>query len=120
EAGWKVCRIEGKTTVKGGKTQLNLHDGRNILVDNASEYKTGDSLKLGLPDQNIIQHIKFGEGTRCYLIGGVHVGSTADMTEFIVKRSSMPNEVLFQDFGTIARNVFAIGDATIPSTEVKQ
>jgi len=54
EAGWKVCRIEGKTTVKGGKTQLNLHDGRNILVDNASEYKTGDSLKLGLPDQNII------------------------------------------------------------------
>lgn len=120
EAGWKVCRIEGKTTVKGGKTQLNLHDGRNILVDNASEYKTGDSLKLGLPDQNIIQHIKFGEGTRCYLIGGVHVGSTADMTEFIVKRSSMPNEVLFQDFGTIARNVFAIGDAIIPSTEVKQ
>jgi len=54
------------------------------------------------------------------LIGGIHVGSTADMTEFIVKRSSMPNEVLFQDFGTIARNVFAIGDAIIPSTEVKQ
>jgi len=27
EAAWKVCRIEGKSTIKGGKTQLNLHDG---------------------------------------------------------------------------------------------
>ena len=26
EASWKVCRIEGKTTIKGGRTQLNLHD----------------------------------------------------------------------------------------------
>ena len=33
EASWKVCRVEGKTTVKGGKTQVNLHDGRNIIVD---------------------------------------------------------------------------------------
>jgi len=120
EAGWKICRIEGKTTIKGGKTQLNLHDGRNIIVDNASEYKTGDSLKLGLPEQKIMEHIKFGEGTRCYLIGGVHVGSTANVTEYILKRSSMPNEVLFVDFGTIARNVFAIGDATMPNIEVVQ
>ena len=33
EAQTKVCRINGKNTIKGGKTQLNLHDGRNILVD---------------------------------------------------------------------------------------
>ena len=32
EAGTKVCRINGKTTIKGGKTQLHLHDGRNISV----------------------------------------------------------------------------------------
>ncbi len=30
---WKLCRIEDKTTVTGGKTQLNLHDGRNVLVE---------------------------------------------------------------------------------------
>ena len=28
EASWKLVRIEGKTTLKGGKTQLNFHDGR--------------------------------------------------------------------------------------------
>ena len=120
EAGWKICRIEGKTTIKGGQTQLNLHDGRNLIVDDPSQYNTGDSLKLGLPEQSIVEHIRFGEGTRCYLIGGGHVGSTADVKEYIVKRSSMPNEVQFESFGTVTRNVFAIGDAKMPLTEVAE
>ena len=122
EAAWKICRIEGKTTIKGGRTQLNLHDGRNILVDDASKeaYSTGDSLKISLPDQKVLEHIRFGEGTRCYLIGGAHVGSTADVKEYVEKRSSMPNEVLFEGFGTVARNVFAIGDTAMPLSEVAE
>ncbi len=117
EASWKVCRIEGKTTIKGGRTQLNLHDGRNIIVDDPAEYSTGESLKLNLPDQKILEHIRFGEGTRAYLMGGAHVGSTAHVNEFIKTRGSMPNEVQFDDFVTVARNVFAIGEATLPLTE---
>lgn len=118
EASWKVCRIESKSTIKGGKTQLNLHDGRNIVVDDATEYSTGSSLKLSLPSQDILEHIKFYEGVRCYLIGGAHIGGFANMKSYDVKRSSMPNEVLFDDFGTIASNVFAVGAAKIPHTEV--
>jgi small subunit ribosomal protein S4e len=117
EAAWKVCRIEGKTTLKGGDTQLNLHDGRNIIVEDPSAYKTGDSLKVSLPEQTILEHIVFEVGTRCFLIGGTHVGSTAEMKEFILKRSSMPNEVQFDGFGTVARNVFAIGSSAMPVTE---
>jgi len=120
EAAWKVCRINGKSTIKGGMTQLNLHDGRNIIVDDAQAYNTGDSLKLNLPDQTIAEHIRFGEGTRCFLTGGAHVGSTAEVKEYIVKRSSMPNEVQFDGFDTVARNVFAIGDAVLSLTEVTQ
>jgi small subunit ribosomal protein S4e len=120
EAGWKVCRIEGKSTVKGGKTQVHLHDGRNIIVDDASEHKTGDSLKISLPDQKVIEHIKFGEGTRCMLVGGIHVGKLADVTNFTVKRSSMPNEVEFEGFGTITDNVFTVGDCALPGVEVSQ
>ena len=56
EATWKVCRIEGKSTIKGGKTQVHLHDGRNIIVDDASEHKTGDSLKISLPEQEVLAH----------------------------------------------------------------
>ena len=120
EAGWKVCRIEGKSTIKGGKTQVHLHDGRNIIVDDASEHKTGDSLKISLPEQKVIGHIKFGEGTRCMLVGGIHVGKLADVTSFTVKRSSMPNEVEFEGFGTITDNVFTVGDCALPGVEVSQ
>ena len=48
EAAWKIARIEGKSTIKGGKTQLNLHDGRNLIVDDSNLYNTGDSLKIAL------------------------------------------------------------------------
>lgn len=119
EAAWKLVRIEGKTTVKGGKTQLNFHDGRNMIVDDAKEFSTGDSLKISLPDQTVLEHIAFVEDVRCYLIGGTHVGETAFMKERIVKRSSMPNEVAFEEFGTTEVNVFAVGDASIPAMEVK-
>jgi small subunit ribosomal protein S4e len=119
EASWKLVRVEGKTTLKGGKTQLNLHDGRNMLVDDPKEFNTGDSIKLSLPDQEVLEHIKFEDGVRCYLIGGTHVGEMASMKERIVKRSSMPNEVAFDEFGTTEVNVFAVGDANIPAMEVK-
>jgi len=120
DASWKVCRIEGKTTIKGGKTQLNLHDGRNVIVDDASAYSTNDALKLALPSQDILEHIAFAEGTRCFLIGGVHVGTFADVREYIVKRSSMANEVQFDEFGTTVDNVFAVGKADLPVTEVNE
>ena len=97
---------------------MNLHDGRNILVDDASEYSTGSSLKISLPSQDIIEHIKFAEGVRRYLIGGAHVGGFSNMTSYEVKRSSMANEVQFEDFGTVATNVFAVGDSALPNTEV--
>jgi small subunit ribosomal protein S4e len=119
EASWKLVRVEGKTTLKGGKTQLNFHDGRNMLVDDPKEFNTGDSIKLSLPDQEVLEHIKFEDGVRCYLIGGTHVGEMASMKERIVKRSSMPNEVAFDEFGTTEINVFAVGDANIPAMEVK-
>jgi len=44
DAEWKLCRIQNKTIVKGKKVQLNLHDGKNKLVEK-DEYKTGDVLK---------------------------------------------------------------------------
>lgn len=118
EAETNVCRINGKTTVKGGKTQLHLHDGRNILTDDAGEYNTGDSLVLALPSQEIKEHIRFSDGIKCYLTGGAHVGEFAEVSEYIVKRSSMPNEVQFADFGTVMSNVFAIGKQKLPTTEV--
>ena len=118
DAKLKLCRVDGKTTIKGGITQLNLHDGRNILIDDANKYNTMDSLVLDVDTQKVKKHHKFESGANCYLIGGSHIGSTAAMSEYAVKRSSKNNEVLFDDFGTIVDHVFVVGDASLPLDEV--
>ena len=118
DATHKLCRVDGKTTIKGGVTQLNLHDGRNILIDDANKYNTMDSLLLDVDSQKVKKHLKFESGVNCYLIGGSHIGSTATMDEYVVKRSSKDNEVTFGEFGTIVDHVFVVGDSNLPLDEV--
>ena len=81
EASIKPVRIENKTTVRGGHIQLNMHDGRNILVRvkdprNPVEdvYKTMDTLVITVPGQEIRDHLKFGEGMLSIIMGGRNVG----------------------------------------------
>ena len=115
ESSTKICRVMGKTTIKGGKTQVHLHDGRNMLFSDNPEYKTGDSLVLSLPDQEVKSHHKFEEGSMAYLTGGNHIGELATVRSRDIKRSSKANEVQFDDFGTISDYVFVItGESDIP------
>jgi small subunit ribosomal protein S4e len=111
QASSKTCRVMGKTTVSGGKTQLHLHDGRNLLFDSNPEYKSGDSVVISLPEQEITSHHKFEEGALAYLTGGSHIGETATVSSREIKRSSKANEVSFDDFGTIADYVFILGNS---------
>jgi small subunit ribosomal protein S4e len=92
EAGWKLCQIRNKATVKGGKTQLNLHDGRNMLVKK-DDYKTGDVLKLELPTQKIIGHHKFEVGADVLVTGGRHAGQIAPIKSIETTRSHKANLV---------------------------
>ncbi|MDI6805651.1 MAG: 30S ribosomal protein S4e, partial [Candidatus Bathyarchaeia archaeon] len=81
EASFKLCRIENKTTVKSGHVQLNLHDGSNILVKVADPknpqediYETLDTLKVSLPDRQILEHIKLKENDFVIITGGKNIG----------------------------------------------
>ena len=73
EASWKLCRIEDKTVVKGGKIQLNLHDGRNILLDK-NDYKTGDVLKVAFDGQKILEAYPLAAGAAALVSSGNHAG----------------------------------------------
>ncbi|MGY8691740.1 MAG: 30S ribosomal protein S4e [Candidatus Poseidoniales archaeon] len=106
----KICMVTGKTTIKGGVTQLHLHDGRNILLESTSKYNTGDSIVISLPDQKILTHLPMEKDSLAYLIGGNHIGETAKITDFSIKRSSKPNETSFEDFLTVSEYVFIIGN----------
>jgi len=115
EASTKICRVMGKTTIKGAKTQVHLHDGRNLLFNKNPEYKTGDSLVISLPDQEVKSLHKFEEGSIAYLTGGNHIGELATVRGHDIKRSSKANEVQFDDFGTISDYVFIISsESDIP------
>jgi len=53
ENNLKPCKIIGKKTLSK-KLQLNLHDGRNVLVDKKFKGNVGDTALISLPDQKIL------------------------------------------------------------------
>jgi len=112
QAAWKLCRIENKTTVSGGRTQLNLHDGRNVIVKETN-YKTGDVVKVSLPDQKIVGHYAFGKGMTAFITGGAHVGEFAKVEDVEVIRSPRPNLVNLtagsETYSTVKPYVFLVG-----------
>lgn len=120
-SNWKLVRIENKTRVKEGKIQLNLHDGRNILLEK-NMYKTGDVLKIEVPSQKIMAHYPLEKGSIAMIIGGKHRGMLAKIKDYVVTRSPKPNIVRFEEgFETTKDNVFVVGvvkpEITLP--EVK-
>ena len=86
EADKKLCKITGKTTIKGGLTQLNLHDGRNIILKKDA-YSVGDSVLIHLPDQKIVKHFKFQKGEPATITSGKNRGIRGKVHE-IKKRKT--------------------------------
>jgi small subunit ribosomal protein S4e len=74
----RLCRLENKTIVSGGKLQLNLWGGLNVLAGK-DDYKVGDTLKIGLKDNKVLGKVEFKEGSNAHIIGGTHVGETANI-----------------------------------------
>jgi len=78
EAGSKIVKIIGKTAVRGGKIQVNLSDGKNMLLGK-NEYKVLDSLLISLPDQKVKVHIALEPGVLVFITQGMHAGKTAKL-----------------------------------------
>jgi small subunit ribosomal protein S4e len=111
EASWKLCRIEDKTVVKGGKIQLNLHDGRNILLDK-NDYKTGDVLKVAFDGQKILEAYPLAAGAAALVSSGNHAGLVETVEEYEVIKGSAENVIKFKSgTETVKSNVFVIGAA---------
>ncbi|MDW7732384.1 MAG: 30S ribosomal protein S4e [Methanolobus sp.] len=107
----KLCRINGKTVIKGGAIQLNLSDGSNVLGSN--DYNTKDSIILSLPDKKVLKHIKYEVGNLAMIVGGRHTGEIGTIKEITTVRSSRNNTVSISgdyDFETIEDYVVVIGE----------
>ena len=71
----KICKIVDKKTLKGNKNQLNLNDGRNMLTK--EKYSTCDSLLIELPQQKVVDHLKFEKGSTVMVTEGSNAGKLA-------------------------------------------
>jgi small subunit ribosomal protein S4e len=125
EAGFKLCRIENKTVLRGGYVQLNLHDGRNILIKvkdpNKPEedvYQTLSTLKIGLHNQEILGHFKLTEGVAALIVRGKNSGKNGKIVsiEREEKRKRKSSLMTIEDekgnqFQTTMDYVFVVGDA---------
>lgn len=121
DSRYKLYKIVGKTLVKKGGIQLNLHDGRNLLIrvkdptkPKEDIYKINDTLVLDVKDNTIKKHLPFKEGSTAFITGGKHRADVAKIKEVKITRSPMPNPVTLSkeggDFQTVADYIFVIGE----------
>ncbi len=93
ETNLKICRVDNKSILKKGKTQLNLHDGKNILVENGN-YKTGDSLLLELPSLKIIDHLPLEKGNVGIISHGTGAGRLGEIKQLMKGTMREPQKVV--------------------------
>jgi small subunit ribosomal protein S4e len=113
ESTTKIGRVRFKHAVRGGRVEVTLHDGRNLLVTPDSPWHVGDSLKLELPSQKVVGHLPLAAGSLAYVAGGSHVGEVARVDRVEVRNSPHPNLVHFKEgFSTVKEYVYVIGETT--------
>ena len=113
DATYKLAKVVNKSTIKGGKTQLNLHDGKNVIIDEDA-YSVGDVICLKVPEQEIVEAYPLEEGATVLVTGGKHTGELGTVSEIIENKSSNPNTIIIEnsskdEFLTLKDYAFVVG-----------
>ena len=112
----RLCKIKNKTIVPGGKVQLNMRYGANLLADNT--YKAGDTIILSLEPETrfkIVDHFPFAVGNMAMVTGGRHSGKVARIVDIVKIPGSVPNKIILEDettktrFDTIEPYIYMVG-----------
>ena len=125
EAKFKICRIEDKKTLAKGIVQINLHDGRDLIIrvenpQNPTEdiYNTLDTVKISLPERQLIATTKMQEKDFGIITGGKNIGKYGKIVEIEKAEGKKRRSTLvtIEDekgsrYQTVLDFVFAIGEA---------
>jgi small subunit ribosomal protein S4e len=117
ESKIKICRINGKNVQKGGKIQLNLHDGNNIIIEPENDnFKVDDVLQISLPQKEIQKHIEFKEMQQAIIIGGRSQGARGIIIGFGPEPGKKKTATIRtsdgEDIRTLSKYVFVVGTNT--------
>ena len=111
EKSKKLVRVKSKTSIKGGRTQLGFHDGRTIITD--TSVNVGDTCLLQIPEQKILDVIKFEKNSQVIIIKGTNAGRVGTVNEIKEGTFTLPKRIsLLIDDNTVeipAHITMAIG-----------
>ncbi|MEM3369349.1 MAG: S4 domain-containing protein [Candidatus Micrarchaeia archaeon] len=86
----KLCQVRNKTKVKGGKIQLTLHDGRNIMDFDAN---IGDTVEISIPDGKPIGKLELKKSSLCFITGGKKIGNLIKIKEISLGSATRNSEI---------------------------
>ncbi|NHN47229.1 30S ribosomal protein S4e [Halostella sp. JP-L12] len=113
-ANSKLGKIEDKRQIPGGETQLNLHSGQNLTVEDGSDYSGGDSVVVANEGGEVVAHFPYEEGALVTAVRGQHAGEIGEIEEIQVTPGSGSNNVVVDtddgSFETIEEYVVVIDE----------
>jgi small subunit ribosomal protein S4e len=123
KADFKLFRVEDKTTVRNGASQIALHDGSTMRVkaedpENPTQiiYETFSTLKLSLPEKQVLDQLKTKKGNLAIITGGKNIGKQGRIIEIekTVAKKRRNALVVIEDekgnrYQTILDFVFSMG-----------
>lgn len=98
-AGSKLGKIVRKNQIPGGDTQLTLHDGQTLIVEETDAYSRNDSIVIDNDDQSIVAHFSYEEGALVTAVQGTHAGRIGTINEIQVTPGSAANNVRIESNG---------------------
>jgi len=116
----KLGKITGKQQVTGGDTQLALHDGQTLQLEDASEYAAKDSVVVDFEDDEIVAHFPYEEGALVTAVRGSHAGEIGEIADIDVTHGSGSNTVRVEQedgaYETVEEYVVVIDENFTSST----
>jgi small subunit ribosomal protein S4e len=120
-ASSRLGKIVRKNQVTGGKFQLTLHDGSNLVVDDASEYHNKDSIVVDNETKDVVVHFPYEEGALVTAVAGSHAGEIGEVTEIITTQGSGNNSVVVEtedgEFETVEQYLVVIDENFVGDDE---
>jgi small subunit ribosomal protein S4e len=86
EKNEKISKVINKKTLKKGKMQINLSDGRNFLSD--TKCKVHDSLLINFTEKKIAKVLPMEEGREVIVFAGKHSGARGKIEKLNLEEKS--------------------------------
>jgi ribosomal protein S4E len=117
-SGFKLVKVTGKKAFGEKRIQFATNDGRVFAADAKEKVSIGDTLKIRVPDQKILEVFAFEKGNTGFVFRGERIGIIAEIENVLpgtMKRGKLavlkPEEG--EKFQTVAENVFMVGRKSI-------